>query len=203
VREDDMGEKYVVALDQGTTGCRAVVFDSYGRIVGKEGREFRQIYPRPGWVEHDAEEIWECQLSVLHKVLDITGIRVDDVAAIGITNQRETVVVWNRHTGKPIYNAIVWQCRRTAPLCDELKQRGLGDIIKKKTGLVIDAYFSATKICWILENVDGAKQMVQAGDLLAGTMDTWLVWKLTGGKVFATDYTNASRTMLYNINELC
>nr|PZN09150.1 MAG: glycerol kinase [Caldicoprobacter oshimai] len=198
-----MGEKYVVALDQGTTSCRAVVFDGYGRIVGKEGREFRQIYSRPGWVEHDAEEIWECQLSVLRKVLDTTGIKADDIAAIGITNQRETVVVWNRHTGKPIYNAIVWQCRRTAPLCDELKQRGLEDIIKKKTGLVIDAYFFATKICWILENVDGANQMAQAGDLLAGTMDTWLIWKLTGGKVFATDYTNASRTMLYNIDELC
>ncbi len=198
-----MREKYIVALDQGTTSCRAVIFDGYGRVVGKVGREFRQIYPRPGWVEHDAQEIWECQLSVLRNVLDITGIRVDDIAAIGITNQRETVVVWNRHTGKPIYNAIVWQCRRTAPLCNELKQRGLGDIIKEKTGLVIDAYFSATKICWILENVDGARQMAQAGDLLVGTMDTWLIWNLTGGKAFVTDYTNASRTMLYNINELC
>jgi len=201
--EDDMGEKYVVALDQGTTSCRAVVFDSNGRVVGKVGREFRQIYPKPGWVEHDAQEIWECQLGVLRNALDVIGIGVDDIAAIGITNQRETVVVWNRHTGKPVYNSIVWQCRRTAPLCDELKQRGLGDIIKKKTGLVIDAYFSATKICWILENVDGAKGMAQAGDLLAGTMDAWLIWNLTGGKTFATDYTNASRTMLYNIDELC
>ncbi|MBM7581646.1 glycerol kinase [Caldicoprobacter guelmensis] len=197
-----MGERYVIALDQGTTSCRAVIFDGHGKIVGKASQEFRQIYPRPGWVEHDAEEIWECQLNVLHKVLNATGVKADDVASIGITNQRETVVVWNRHTGKPIYNAIVWQCRRTAPLCDELKQRGLEDNIKKKTGLVIDAYFSATKICWILENVDGAKQMAQAGELLAGTMDTWLIWKLTGGKVFATDYTNASRTMLYNINEM-
>lgn len=176
-----MGEKYIVALDQGTTSCRAVVFDSSGRVVGKVGREFRQIYPKPGWVEHDALEIWECQLSALRDVLDMNGIKVDEVAAIGITNQRETVVVWNKHTGKPIYNAIVWQCRRTAPLCDELKQKGLGDIIKEKTGLVIDAYFSATKIRWILENIDGVKQMARAGDLLSGHDGCMAYMEFDGG----------------------
>ncbi len=198
-----MEQKYVIALDQGTTSCRALIFDEQGRIVAQAGREFRQIYPRPGWIEHDPEEIWECQLDVLNKALKISGIEIDNVAALGITNQRETVMVWNRHTGKPVSNAIVWQCRRTAGLCEELKQRGLENKIREKTGLVIDAYFSATKISWILENVEGVKEMAEKGDLIAGTMDTWLIWKFTGGKVHATDYTNASRTMLYNIKELC
>lgn len=194
---------YVIALDQGTTSCRAIVFDKQGNMIGKEGREFRQIYPQPGWIEQNPEEIWQCQLNVLKQVLKNNGIRVQDIAAIGITNQRETVVMWDRHTGKPVYNAIVWQCRRTASLCEEIKQKGLTSIIKEKTGLVIDAYFSATKISWILRQIQGARNMAEAGDLLVGTIDAWLVWNLTGGKVHATDYTNASRTMLYNINDLC
>ena len=198
-----MDKKYVVALDQGTTSCRAIIFSKDGKIVGKKAKEFKQIYPKPGWVEHDPEEIWECQLSVLRDVIQDSGISAEEIASIGITNQRETVVVWDRHTGKPIYNAIVWQCRRTAPLCDELKENGMNDIIHSKTGLLIDAYFSATKLCWILNQVPGARAMAESGDVIAGTIDTWLIWNLTGGKVHATDYTNASRTMLFNINELC
>lgn len=198
-----MEKKYVVALDQGTTSCRAIIFGKDGNIVGKEAREFRQIYPKPGWVEHDPEEIWECQLFVLKEAIRNSGIHAEEIACIGITNQRETVVVWDRHTGKPIYNAIVWQCRRTAPLCDELKEKGMADVIHRKTGLLLDAYFSATKLCWILNQVPGARALAESGDILAGTIDTWLIWNLTGGKVHATDYTNASRTMLYNINELC
>ena len=198
-----MGEKYVVALDQGTTSCRTIIFDSLGRTVAQVSREFRQIYPEPGWVEHDAMEIWECQLSTLKEALANNNISPDRIASIGITNQRETLVVWNRNTGKPIYNAIVWQCRRTANICDELKQKGMEDIIYKKTGLVIDAYFSATKLYWILNQVPGARAMAVGGELLAGTIDTWLIWNLTGGKVHATDYSNASRTMLFNINDLC
>lgn len=198
-----MGEKYVIALDQGTTSCRAIIFDKFGNILGQESKEFRQIYPEPGWVEHDAEEIWQCQLSMLNNVLHKNNIHPSDIATIGITNQRETLVVWNRHTGKPIYNAIVWQCRRTANICDELKEKGMEDIIYKKTGLVIDAYFSATKLSWILNQVPGAMAMAENGDLLAGTIDTWLIWNFTKGKVHATDYTNASRTMLFNIDELC
>ena len=198
-----MGEKYVVALDQGTTSCRTIIFDSLGRTVAQVSREFRQIYPEPGWVEHDAMEIWECQLSTLKEALANNNISPDRIASIGITNQRETLVVWNRNTGKPIYNAIVWQCRRTANICDELKQKGMEDIIYKKTGLVIDAYFSATKLYWILNQVPGAMAMAVGGELLAGTIDTWLIWNLTGGKVHATDYSNASRTMLFNINDLC
>lgn len=197
-----MGEKYVVALDQGTTSCRTIVFDSLGRTVAQASREFRQIYPEPGWVEHDAMEIWECQLATLKDALADNNISPDRIASIGITNQRETLVVWNRNTGKPIYNAIVWQCRRTANICEELKKKGMEDIIHKKTGLVIDAYFSATKLYWLLNQVPGARAMAVAGELLAGTIDTWLIWNLTGGKVHATDYSNASRTMLFNINEL-
>ena len=197
-----MGEKYVVALDQGTTSCRTIVFDSLGRTVAQASREFRQIYPEPGWVEHDPMEIWECQLSTLKDALADNNISPDRIASIGITNQRETLVVWNRNTGKPIYNAIVWQCRRTANICEELKKKGMEDIIHKKTGLVIDAYFSATKLYWLLNQVPGARAMAVAGELLAGTIDTWLIWNLTGGKVHATDYSNASRTMLFNINEL-
>ncbi len=198
-----MDKKYVIALDQGTTSCRAIIFSKDGKVVGKKAKEFKQIYPRPGWVEHDPEEIWQCQLSVLRDVIQETGVSAEEISSIGITNQRETVVVWDRHTGKPIYNAIVWQCRRTAPLCDELKQNGMEEIIHKKTGLLIDAYFSATKLCWILNQVPGARALAESGDIIAGTIDTWLIWNLTGGKVHATDYTNASRTMLFNINELC
>ena len=198
-----MKQEYVIALDQGTTSCRAIIFDQSARMVAQAGREFRQIYPQPGWVEHNPEEIWQCQLDVLNQVLITGGISIDDVAAIGITNQRETVMIWNRHTGKPVSNAIVWQCRRTAGMCEELKQKGLEGRIRDKTGLVIDAYFSATKLAWILRHVDGVREMAERGELIAGTMDTWLIWKLTGGRVHATDYTNASRTMLYNIKDLC
>jgi len=196
-------QEYVIALDQGTTSCRAIIFDQSARMVAQAGREFRQIYPQPGWVEHNPEEIWQCQLDVLNQVLITGGISIDDVAARGITNQRETVMIWNRHTGKPVSNAIVWQCRRTAGMCEELKQKGLEGRIRDKTGLVIDAYFSATKLAWILRHVDGVREMAERGELIAGTMDTWLIWKLTGGRVHATDYTNASRTMLYNIKDLC
>lgn len=198
-----MGGEYVVSLDQGTTSCRTIIFDRFGKIVGQESKEFRQIYPAPGWVEHDPCEIWRCQLGTLRDALRSNDIPASSIATIGITNQRETLVVWNRHTGKPIYNAIVWQCRRTAPLCDELKQRGMESIIHEKTGLVVDAYFSATKLYWILNQVPGARAMAEEGDLLAGTIDTWLIWNLTGGEAFVTDYTNASRTMLFNINQLC
>jgi len=198
-----MGDKYIVALDQGTTSCRTIIFDKFGKIVGQASREFRQIYPKPGWVEHDAEEIWQCQLSTLKDALRNNNIDPVQVASIGITNQRETLVVWNRHTGKPVHNAIVWQCRRTASICDELIQKGKQETIYRKTGLVIDAYFSATKLYWILNQVPGARAMAEEGDLLAGTIDTWLIWNFTGGKVHATDYTNASRTMLFNISELC
>ncbi len=195
--------KYIMALDQGTTSCRAILFDRQGSMVGGTMKEFRQIYPRPGWVEHNPEEIWDCQLEVMRQVLKETDTAASDIAAIGITNQRETVVVWDRHTGRPVGNAVVWQCRRTAPLCEELKQMGLTGVIREKTGLIPDAYFSGTKIKWILDNTPGAKEAAQRGDLLAGTMDSWLLWKLTDGLVHATDYTNASRTMLYHIKSLC
>ena len=191
-----MGSKYVLALDAGTSSSRAILFDHGGRIVSVSQREFRQIYPRPGWVEHDPIEIWETQLAVAREALAKAGADAADVAAVGITNQRETTVVWNRETGKPVYNAIVWQCRRTSEYCDGLKSRGLADTIREKTGLVPDAYFSGTKIRWILENVPGARADAEAGRLLFGTIDTWLIWNLTGGKVHATDYSNASRTML-------
>ena len=197
-----MGSKYVLALDAGTSSSRAILFDHGGRIVSVSQREFRQIYPRPGWVEHDPLEIWETQLAVAREALAKAGADAADVAAVGITNQRETTVVWNRETGKPVYNAIVWQCRRTSEYCDGLKSRGLADTIREKTGLVPDAYFSGTKIRWILESVPGARADAEAGRLLFGTIDTWLVWNLTGGKVHATDYSNASRTMLYDIGAL-
>ena len=193
---------HLLALDAGTSSSRAIVFDTDGRIVAVAQREFRQIYPRPGWVEHDPLEIWETQLAVAREALAKAGADAADVAAVGITNQRETTVVWNRETGKPVYNAIVWQCRRTSEYCDGLKSRGLADTIREKTGLVPDAYFSGTKIRWILENVPGARADAEAGRLLFGTIDTWLVWNLTGGKVHATDYSNASRTMLYDIGAL-
>ncbi len=196
-------KQYVVALDQGTTSSRCIIFDRDQRIVGVAQREFTQIYPKPGWVEHDPMEIWSSQYSVLTEALAQTGIAPEDIAAIGITNQRETTIVWDKQTGRPIYNAIVWQCRRTAGLCEELKKdRAFTDYIQQHTGLLIDAYFSATKIKWILDQVEGARERAAAGELLFGTVDSWLVWKLTGGKAHVTDYTNASRTMLFDIEKL-
>lgn len=197
-----MVKNYIIALDQGTTSSRAVIFNKQGKIVGIKSAPFRQIYPRPGWIEHDPEEILESQISVLREVLKDSNVSPEEVHCIGITNQRETIILWDRNTGKPVYNGIVWQCRRTAGYCDQLKEAGLESIIQEKTGLVIDAYFSATKLKWLLDNVEGARKRAEAGELLAGTIDTWLIWNLTGGKVHATDYSNASRTMLYNINEL-
>ena len=194
--------KYIVALDQGTTSSRAIVFDHEQRIVAVGQKEFQQFYPQPGWVEHDPMELWARQYGVLQEALAKADITMADVAAIGIANQRETTIVWEKETGRPIYNALVWQCRRTAALCDELKTEGWSDYIRDTTGLVIDAYFSATKISWILDHVPGARERAQKGELLFGTVDSWLVWKLTGGAVHVTDYTNASRTMLYNIREL-
>lgn len=195
-------KKYIVALDQGTTSSRAIIFDKEQNVVGVSQKEFRQIYPKEGWVEHDPMEIWGSQYAVLQEVLAKSNITPNELSAIGITNQRETTIVWDKHTGIPIYNAIVWQCRRTAAICEELSKDGFDDYIRENTGLLIDAYFSATKIKWILDNVEGAREKAENGDLLFGTVDTWLVWKLTNGKVHVTDYTNASRTMLYNIREL-
>ncbi|WP_132996471.1 glycerol kinase GlpK, partial [Sporanaerobacter acetigenes] len=196
-------KKYIMALDQGTTSSRAILFNKNAEIVQVAQKEFKQIYPKPGWVEHDPMEIWGSQMGVAREVLETAGVRPQEVAAIGITNQRETTVVWDKNTGKPIYNAIVWQCRRTAPICDELKKRGLEEYIKDNTGLVIDAYFSGTKIKWILDNVEGAREKAENGELLFGNIDTWLLWNLTRGKVHVTDYSNASRTMLFNIKDLC
>lgn len=197
-----MEKKFVLALDQGTTSCRAILFDKDSNIVGVAQKEFTQIYPRAGWVEHNAEEIWSTQYGVIAEVVAKTRVKPEEIAAIGITNQRETTVVWDKNTGQPVYNAIVWQCRRTAGICDELKARGLADTFRHKTGLVLDAYFSGTKVKWILDNVPGARERAEKGELLFGTMDTWLIWKLTGGRVHVTDYSNASRTLLYNIREL-
>lgn len=197
-----MVKNYIIALDQGTTSSRAVIFNKQGKIVGIKSAPFKQIYPRPGWIEHDPEEILESQISVLREVLKDNNVSPEEVHCIGITNQRETVILWDKKTGKPVYNGIVWQCRRTAEYCDQLKKAGMERTIQEKTGLVIDAYFSATKLKWLLDNVEGARQRAESGELLAGTIDTWLIWNLTGGKVHATDYSNASRTMLYNINEL-
>ncbi|WP_024615589.1 glycerol kinase GlpK [Clostridium sp. Ade.TY] len=197
-----MKEKYIIALDQGTTSSRAIVFDNEQNILGISQKEITQIYPREGWVEHNPMEIWATQYGVLQEVMAKTNITQEDVAAIGITNQRETTIIWDKNTGEPIYNAIVWQCRRTASICDSLEQIGMKDYIKESTGLILDAYFSGTKIKWILDNVEGAREKAEKGDLLFGTVDTWLVWKLTNGKAHITDYTNASRTMLFNINTL-
>ncbi len=193
-----------MALDQGTTSSRAIIFNHEGEIVQVAQNEFTQIYPKPGWVEHDPMEIWGTQSGVIREVLETAGIRPTEIAAIGITNQRETTVVWDKNTGRPIYNAIVWQCRRTANICDDLKAKGLENYVRENTGLVIDAYFSGTKIKWILDNVEGAREKAKnGGDLLFGNIDTWLIWNLTrGGKVHVTDYSNASRTMIYNIKEL-
>ena len=194
--------KYILSLDQGTTSSRAVLFDENRRTAAISQHEFAQHFPREGWVEHDPMEIWSSQYAVAAEAVAKSGVDPRDIAALGITNQRETTIIWERATGRPIYNAIVWQCRRTAPLIEELKARGLSDMIREKTGLVPDAYFSATKIRWILDHVDGAQQRAEAGELLFGTVDSWLIWKLTGGKTHAIDRTNASRTMLYNIHDL-
>jgi glycerol kinase len=197
-----MEKSYILALDQGTTSSRAILFDAEQNIVGMEQREFPQIYPKEGWVEHDPMEIYSSQYGVMMELLTKYNISPSDIAALGITNQRETAILWDRRTGRPIYNAIVWQCRRTAGIVDDLAKRGLADYIKKTTGLTLDAYFSATKIKWILDNVEGAREKAKRGDALFGTVDTWLVWKLTNGAVHATDYSNASRTMLFDIHKL-
>ena len=197
-----MKKSYILSFDQGTTSSRAIIYNFEGQIVKVAQKEFTQIYPKAGWVEHDPMEVWGSQSGVASEILATTGITAEEIAAIGITNQRETTVVWERKTGKPVYNAIVWQCRRTSDICDELKARGLGNYIWENTGLVLDAYFSGTKIKWILDNVEGARQKAQNGKLLFGNIDTWLIWNLTRGKVHITDYSNASRTMLYNIKDL-
>lgn len=195
-------EKYVISLDQGTTSSRAIIFNHEREIVGVSQKEFTQIYPKAGWVEHDPIEIWNTQKEVMLDVLQKCNIRIDQIDSIGITNQRETTIIWDKNTGKPIYNAIVWQCRRTSEYTEKLIQQGYSEMVYSKTGLPIDPYFSGTKIKWILDNVDGAREKVAKGELLFGTIDTWLMWKLSGGEIHATDYTNASRTMIYNIHTL-
>ena len=196
-------EKYVMALDAGTTSNRCILFDESGKICSMAQKEFRQFFPNPGWVEHDANEIWSSMLGVAVEAMHLIGADAENIAAIGITNQRETAVVWNKETGEPIYHAIVWQCRRTSDIADALNAKGLQEKYRRKTGLIIDAYFSATKIKWILDNVEGARELAEEGKLLFGTVETWLIWKLTKGRVHVTDYSNASRTMLFNINDLC
>lgn len=198
-----MADKYILAIDQGTTGTTCLLIDRRGQVIGRAYREFTQIYPQPGWVEHDPQEIWAVTLSAAKQIILQANLSSSQIAAIGITNQRETTVVWDKMSGQPICNAIVWQCRRTAALCEELKAAGLEETIQEKTGLVIDAYFSATKLAWILNNIPLARQKAAAGELLFGTIDSWLVWKLSGGKIHVTDYSNASRTMFYNIHQLC
>jgi len=193
---------YLLSLDQGTTSSKAIIFNRNGVIVARENREFRQIYPRPGWVEHDPMEIWESQISVARQVIQKAGLTAADIAAVGITNQRETTVIWDKNTGKPVYNAIVWQCRRTAETCKRLEREGLDQVVRRKTGLILDAYFSGTKIQWLLKHLPGLQDKAESGNLLFGTMDTWIIWNLTGGEVHVTDYSNASRTMLYNIHTL-
>ncbi len=194
--------KYLLAIDQGTTSSRCIFFDKAGSIQSVAQQEYKQIYPKPGWVEHDPTEIWASQLAVMSEAKARLGVDASEIAAIGITNQRETTIIWDKTTGKPVYNAIVWQCRRTAEYCDSLKEKGWTDIIRQKTGLVIDAYFSGTKVRWILENVPGVRERAERGELLFGTVDSYLVWKLTKGRVHITDYSNASRTMLFNIHTL-
>ena len=195
--------KYVMALDAGTTSNRCILFNEKGEICSMAQKEFRQFFPNPGWVEHDANEIWSSMLGVSVEAMNMIGAAASDIAAIGITNQRETSIVWNKETGEPIYNAIVWQCRRTSDIADGLKKKGLEEVYRKKTGLIIDAYFSATKIKWILDNVKGARELANEGKLLFGTVETWLIWKFTKGAVHVTDYSNACRTMLFDINKLC
>ena len=191
-----MTKKYVLALDQGTTSSRSILFDETSNIVAVAQKEFTQIFPKPGWVEHNANEIWSTQIGTMAEVIANAGIDPSEIAAIGITNQRETTVVWEKATGKPVYNAIVWQSRQTMAICDDIKAKGLADKFRQKTGLVVDAYFSGTKVKWILDNVEGARAKAEAGELLFGTIDTWLIWKLSGGKVHVTDYSNASRTLM-------
>ena len=195
--------KYVMALDAGTTSNRCILFNEQGEICSMAQKEFRQFFPNPGWVEHDANEIWSTMLGVAVEAMNMIRATAADIAAIGITNQRETAIVWNKETGEPVYNAIVWQCRRTSDIADALKAKGLEETYRQKTGLIIDAYFSATKIKWILDNVEGARELAEQGKLLFGTVETWLIWKFTKGAVHVTDYSNASRTMLFNINDLC
>ena len=195
-------EKYILSIDQGTTSTRAILFNKNGEIIHVAQKEFTQIFPQPGWVEHDANEIWGSVLAVLASVLAESNVKPEQIAGIGITNQRETAVVWDKETGKPVYNAIVWQSRQTADICDELKAKGYNDLFREKTGLLIDAYFSGTKVKWILDHVEGAREKAEAGKLLFGTIDTWIVWKLSGGKAHVTDYSNASRTLMYNIYDL-
>ncbi len=195
--------KYILALDAGTTSNRAILFDHDGKIVSVSQKEFTQYFPEPGWVEHDAEEIWKTMFSVAKEALYNVSAKATDIAAIGITNQRETTIVWDKESGQPICPAIVWQCRRTADMADALKEKGLTEVFRKKTGLVLDAYFSATKLKWILDHTEGVRERAKKGELLFGTVETWLIWKLTGGEVHVTDYSNASRTMLFNIHDLC
>ncbi|MBO5019404.1 MAG: glycerol kinase GlpK, partial [Clostridia bacterium] len=196
-------KKYILTLDEGTTSARAILFDKNGQLVSVAQHEFKQIYPKPGYVEHNPLEILSAQYSAISEAIILAGASAQDIAAVGITNQRETVIVWDKETGEPIYNGIVWQCRRTSQLCEKLKNDGLEKYISDTTGLKIDAYFSATKIKWILDNVEGARKKSKEGKLLFGTVDTWLMWKLSGGKIYATDTTNASRTMLFNIHDMC
>lgn len=195
-------DKYIMALDLGTTSCRCIIFDKNGRICSAAQKEFTQYFPQPGWVEHDAEEIWATQTGLMYEAMSKIDITINEIAGIGITNQRETTVLWDKETGRPVHKAIVWQCRRTAGYCDELKKLGMGEFFRSKTGLVLDAYFSATKLRWLLDNAIGARERAEKGELLFGTVDSWIIWKLTGGKVHVTDYSNASRTMLFNIHTL-
>lgn len=195
-------DKYIMALDLGTTSCRCIIFDKNGRICSAAQKEFTQYFPQPGWVEHDAEEIWATQTGLMYEAMSKIDITINEIAGIGITNQRETTVLWDKETGRPVHKAIVWQCRRTAGYCDELKNLGMAEFFRSKTGLVLDAYFSATKLRWLLDNVTGARESAEKGELLFGTVDSWIIWKLTGGKVHVTDYSNASRTMLFNIHTL-
>lgn len=195
-------DKYIMALDLGTTSCRCIIFDKNGRICSAAQKEFTQYFPQPGWVEHDAEEIWATQTGLMYEAMSKIDITINEIAGIGITNQRETTVLWDKETGRPVHKAIVWQCRRTAGYCDELKKIGMAEFFRSKTGLVLDAYFSATKLRWLLDNVIGARERAEKGELLFGTVDSWIIWKLTGGKGHVTDYSNASRTMLFNIHTL-
>lgn len=195
-------DKYIMALDLGTTSCRCIIFDKNGRICSAAQKEFTQYFPQPGWVEHDAEEIWATQTGLMYEAMSKIDITINEIAGIGITNQRETTVLWDKETGRPVHKAIVWQCRRTAGYCDELKNLGMAEFFRSKTGLVLDAYFSATKLRWLLDNVSDARERAEKGKLLFGTVDSWIIWKLTGGKVHVTDYSNASRTMLFNIHTL-
>lgn len=195
-------DKYIMALDLGTTSCRCIIFDKNGRICSAAQKEFTQYFPQPGWVEHDAEEIWATQTGLMYEAMSKIDITINEIAGIGITNQRETTVLWDKETGRPVHKAIVWQCRRTAGYCDELKKLGMAEFFRSKTGLVLDAYFSATKLRWLLDNATGARERAEKGELLFGTVDSWIIWKLTGGKVHVTDYSNASRTMLFNIHTL-